>query len=237
MSYSSALVLCAAVALTGLAAATARAAAPEHIVASYDAFKDGLHVALIHETFERKDKTYRIVAETHAAGLLALVQKESIRSASSGAVTRHGLRPDRFEASRGDPARTVSAEFDWHAERLIMRFNGRTETAALAAGTQDRLSVMYQFMFAPLDKLKQLVFAMTNGQKVERYRYSIGAGGELDTALGRLATLHLVKERAPGENGVEIWVAPQHNFLPVRVLIEETDGSRLEQVITRLEVR
>ena len=106
----------------------------------------------------------------------------------------------------------------------------------LAPGTQDRVSIMYQFMFMAPEKLQRLEFTMTNGRKLDRYRYTVSSGVEIDTPLGRMTTLHLVKQHRPDESGTEIWLSPQHRYLPVRVLVLEEDGSRYEQFITRLDI-
>jgi len=78
---------------------------------------------------------------------------------------------------------------------------------------------------------------MTNGRKLDNYLYEIHHGVEIDTPLGRMKTLHLVKQHRPDESGIEIWLAPQHRYLPVRLLVLEKGGSRYEQVITALEIK
>jgi hypothetical protein len=96
---------------------------------------------------------------------------------------------------------------------------------------------MYQFMFLPAERLSNLAFHMTNGKKVEAYRYQLAGQETLNTALGKLATVHLIKQREAGDNAVEVWLAPEYHHLPVKVLIVENDGSKYEQTITRIEVR
>jgi hypothetical protein len=78
---------------------------------------------------------------------------------------------------------------------------------------------------------------MTNGRKVDQYRYTPGQDTALDTPLGRLAVLHLVKQHAAGETATEIWLAPDRAMMPVKVRITEDDGSRFEQVIVQLELQ
>jgi hypothetical protein len=46
-----------------------------------------------------------------------------------------------------------------------------------------------------------------------------------------------VKQHRPDESGTEIWLAPQHRYLPIKMLILEEDGSRYEQVVTKLEIK
>jgi hypothetical protein len=232
--------LCQAATLLLLAGACAAAdsTTPLFAAASYDVYRNGWRVAIVSESFEAKDGTYRIVSESRAVGLLALLEKHTLRFASSGSVTPSGLRPQHFEGKRSDAdSRQVRADFGWEAGQLTITHDGRSETLALPPGTQDRISSMYQFMFLPRDKLQRLEFFMTNGRKLDHYLYTVLPGGELDTRLGRIDTLHLVKQHRADESGAEIWLAPQHRYLPVRLLIQEEDGTRYEQVITRLEIK
>jgi len=214
----------------------ARAAAPAALSASYDVSFNGLPIGITQERFEAANNTYRIVSESNAVGLLALFRRNSATLVSNGQLLEHGLRPESFEGNdNNDDSRRVSARFDWAGKRLTLTHEGRTETAPLPPGTQDRISLLYQFMFVAFDGLGHLDVAMTNGRKLDQYRYLITPNVELDTPLGRMKTLHLVKQRQPDESAAEIWLAPQHHFFPVKVLIVEKDGSRYEQVITKLE--
>jgi hypothetical protein len=234
------LALCQAAMMLALAGAcgAAETTAPLSAAARYDVFRNGWRVAVVSETFEAKDGAYRIVSESRAVGLLALVEKHTLRFVSSGVLTPSGLRPQHFEGKRGDAdSRQVRADFDWQTGQLTIVHDGRTETFALPAATQDRISSMYQFMFLSREGLQRLEFPMTNGRKLDNYVYTVQPGGDLDTRLGRMATLHLVKQHRADENVAEIWLAPQYRFLPVKLLIQEEDGTRYEQVITSLELR
>ncbi len=214
------------------------AAPPASITASYNVYQNGLSVAVMQESFERNGARYQIVSESSPAGLLALLARTRIKVNSRGTVTPAGLRPEHFDYERRDDAsKNVSAAFDWRVKQLHLTFDGRSETIALPPGTQDRVSLMYQFVFLPAEKLGNLAYPMTNGRKIENYRYHLAGAEVIDTPLGELNTLRLVKQREPGDTAVEVWLAPEHNFFPVRLLILENDGSRFEQVITRLEFK
>jgi len=234
------LALCQAAMMLALAGAcgAAETTAPLSAAARYDVFRNGWRVAVVSETFEAKDGAYRIVSESRAVGLLALVEKHTLRFVSSGVLTPSGLRPQHFEGKRSDAdSRQVRADFDWQTGQLTIVHDGRTESFGLPAATQDRISSMYQFMFLSREGLQRLEFPMTNGRKLDHYVYTVQPGGDLDTRLGRMATLHLVKQHRADENVAEIWLAPQYRFLPVKLLIQEEDGTRYEQVITSLELR
>jgi len=221
-----------------LAAGSTFAAPPTAVKAHYEVHKDGLHVATVSEAFEQRGSSYSIISESNPAGLLAIFVRTRIKVTSTGSVTPAGLRPDQLEYGRLDDAsKNVSARFDWKTDQLGMSFDGRTETIALPKDTQDRLSLMYQFMFLPADRLANLAFHMTNGRKIEAYRYQLAGQETLNTALGKLNTVHLIKQREAGDNAVEVWLAPEYHHLPVKVLIVENDGSKYEQTVTRIETR
>lgn len=223
--------------LTLLLPAALALAAPNSVHAQYEVSLNGLPVGIMQDVFEIRDGRYSIVSETHATGVLALVQRRPARVTSSGEVVRAGLRPLAFEATRGNSdARRVRADFDWNAHTLTLTHDGRSETAALPPGAQDRLSVMYQFLFLNADQVSALKFAMTNGRKIDQYRYATGPDTTLDTPMGRLAVIHLVKQRAAGDTATEIWLAREHAMLPVKMRIIEDDGSRYEQVIVKIEM-
>lgn len=218
--------------------ATAAVTAPQSVQAQYDLSMNGAAIAVMQETFEVRNGAYQAVSETRAIGVFALAQRRPGRATSSGEVGSNGLRPKTFDGTRGTgDARRVHAEFDWTANALTMSHDGRSETATLPAGTQDRLSVMYQFLFLDPAKLKGLAFAMTNGRKLDQYRYDIGTDTAIDTPLGRLAVIHLIKQHAAGETATEIWLAREHQLMPVKMRIVEDDGKRYEQIISRLEIR
>jgi hypothetical protein len=213
------------------------APAPRAIAAHYDVYMNGVHIAEMTETFESANGEYRLVSESHAVGLLALFHRRPARFVSSGRLGRSGLQPQRFDGQRGDrESRRVRGEFDWTAGRLTIEHDGRTEHLPLSPGTQDRLSVMYQFMFLAPAGPHELSISMTNGRKLDRYRYAIRPGTEIDTPLGRLATVHLVRQRRQDENATEVWLSPEHRHLPVKMTIVEENGSRYEQVATRIEI-
>jgi hypothetical protein len=199
---------------------------------------NGLNVAVINETYQAEDGAYRLTSNSTPMGIFTLVQKLAVRFVSTGAVTPGGLRPQRFEGRRGTgETPEVTADFDWSAAQLRMTHEGRNQTVPLAPGTQDRLSVMYEFMFLAPTASGAMDVAVTNGRRVDRYTYAVTRDVEQDTPLGRLKTVHLVKQREPGDPRNEIWLSPEHGYVPVRMIIVERDGTRYEQLATRLDLQ
>ncbi len=214
----------------------AACAAPDAVSATYSVIRAGLHIATTQESFERTGSQYRVSSDSNPVGLAALFVRKRIKVLSSGTVTPAGLHPQQFEYGDGD--KSVSATFDWKSQRLHMTFDGRNETIALPQGTQDRLSLMYQFMFLPVDKVKTIPIQMTNGKKIESYLYQVTDSGSAETPLGKMNAVHLVKQRDAGDNNqIEVWLATERHFVPIKILVVESDGARYEWIITRLEFK
>lgn len=217
--------------------ALTQAAPPVSASINYNLFKSGQQVGVVSETFLRKGNRYEILSETKAIGIFALFAKGNIKLISRGEITKDGLRPLHFEHHRGsDPDKLIVADFDWRKRILTMKYDGKTETATLAPGTQDRISRMYQFMFAP-PQGKELTFHMTNGRNLELYEYLLADETPLETAAGKFNTLHYSKQHKADEDGTELWLSSENHYLPVRVLITETEGGKMEQKLTQLRIK
>lgn len=211
---------------------------PTTVSAEYNVYWNGIHVAVMTESFEASNGAYRIVSESQPVGLVALFVRQPLRLVSSGRVTASGLQPRHFEGKRGDSdPRRATADFDWTAGHLTLTRDGKSEQLKLPPATQDLLSAMYQFMFLELENLQRFELAMTNGRKLNQHWYVVRSGVEIDTPLGRMTTVHAVKQHRPDESGAEMWLAPQHRHLPVRMLVQEEDGGRYEQVLVKFELK
>ena len=65
------------------------------------------------------------------------------------------------------------------------------------------------------------------------------AGREvLKTPAGEFETLKLVKRKSnPEDRSTELWLALRQHHLPVRVLVVEKDGTRIDQIANRVSAQ
>lgn len=212
----------------------ALAATPHQITATYSLTRQSQKIGTVTEIFKQADGRYQLDSVTSAVGIYALFMKGKIHLISNGEVTAQGLRPLHFEHQRAaDPAKTVQADFDWEKMNVTHSFDGRVENITLEPGTQDRLSLQYQFIFAPPGKEDIRLF-MTTGKKLNLYQYKLAEEERITTPAGQFQTIHLVKQRTADEDGTEIWLAKKRHFFPVRIVIEEHNGGKLEQNLISL---
>jgi Protein of unknown function (DUF3108) len=211
--------------------ACAHAAPPAHVEIDYDVLRNGSSMAEVVDRFEHDGRTYRVVEEWHGKGLFALLG--GITRTSSGTIGSGALRPLEFSDVRTgrDPVRAV---FDWKVRNLKLEANGKTRTEPMPEHAQDKLSMLYSFAFDPPGAAPVTINA-TDGKGVSHYVFEATGLQEIDTPAGRLDALRLVKRKDdPDDHGTEIWLARRYGYLPVRVLVTDKDGTRIDQVATRI---
>lgn len=216
------------------AQAAASAMPPRHAEITYELLRDGKDVARIVDRFEHDASTYRLEETWKGDGIYALFGQAE--RSSRGTIGPHGLRPLEFEDQRSGRA-TASAKFDWKAKTLTLQYRDGPETRPLPENCQDKLSFTYAFAF-DVPGSKPVTVHATDGRGVTTYVFQAEGRVRLKTPAGDFEALRLVKRKdSPGDKGTEIWLAVDRGYLPMRILVTEKDGTRLDQVATRVETR
>lgn len=200
--------------------ATAAGAPPKQVEIGYTVERGGMPLAEISQKLEHDGRSYQIQETWKGKGMFAL-RGEAKRS-SRGAVAADGLRPRAFEDHRpGKDPRKV--EFDAAARKPTLE-------------QQDRLSFVWSFAFAP--PKGPVTVDVSDGKGTTRYTYQPAGRERLKTPAGEFDALKLVKRRDnPGDRETEIWLAADRQYIPVRVLLIEKDGTRLDSVASSLSLK
>jgi hypothetical protein len=208
---------------------------PKNIQLEYDVARNGKPFAQVTESFTQNGKQYRIKSVTKGLGIYALLGDRILTS--SGAVTKDGLKPSRFELHQGTNAKkTLITDFNWAKNVLNMQVKDEIKTEKLQQGTQDLASYVYQFMFNPPTKdiVKVIV---TTGKKLNQYQYKVVARDlKLDIAKASYKTLHISNEAAADEEKKQLWLAQDQYYVPVRYILTDEHGDDFEQTLTKIHV-
>jgi hypothetical protein len=223
----------------GLLTANMAFALPKNIQLEYELKRDGKLFAKVKETFSQNGKQYNIKSVTKGIGIYALMGERV--ATSTGAVSKVGLKPSRFELRQGKSAKkNLITNFNWAKSLLNMQVKGETKTEKLDAGTQDLASYPYQFMYSPASQLSgqdQINITLTTGKKLSQHVYKVVARGEkLDAANKTFKTLHIANQAATGDDKKQLWLAEEQFYLPVRYMLTDEDGNSFEQTLTKIHV-
>ena len=174
--------------------------------------------------------TIRSVSET--TGLVALFRSARVIQNSEGSLSPAGLVPHEFRIERNGVAETAS--FDWKGGRVTLSAGG-TCTPASMAGTQDILSLFYQFGLLANRPAAAEVSVVT-GRKCERYAFEWLGEERLSLAFGEQRVLHLRSGGAAGGEATEVWIGLDLAGLPLKIRHVDRKGDSFDQVAQQIEI-
>jgi hypothetical protein len=178
-----------------------------------------------------KDNSYQLKQEVRHVLLGSRSQT------SAGSLSPLGLLPLRF----GDKFKQeVAAHFE--RDKGLVSFSANTPSQSLQDGAQDRLSLFVQLaglmsgspQFQQVGQ--QISFQVVSARSAEVWSFSVEKTETLQLPIGRIPTLKL--RRVPVQQydqSVEMWLSPQHGFLPARVRIVQTNGDALDQQLRQVQ--
>jgi hypothetical protein len=197
---------------------------------------DKFDVGRTQQTWVIDDDRYRLTSISQTTGLAAWFSRQRLDYVSRGKLTPSGLRPEFFATERERRGKTeaVAAKFDWNA--LTVVFGEPPQNAMLPIDAQDIVSFMYQLGFMQLAP-GRIELPIVSGWKFERYQLDIGPEEQLQTPFGTLRAVPVKQVRRPGEESVELWLAPEYRWVPVRIRFFDRDGEFSgEQLVSEIRV-
>jgi hypothetical protein len=171
--------------------------------------------------------SYRLRVE----GVLGVLESE-------GGGDDAGIAPSR-SVEHGAAGGEVAVRFNRETQRI--ESGPLSSSATLYQGSQDRASVLMQLAgigLAEPDQMQDVIDIVVGGiGGAQIVRFQVLGTEELATGAGTLSALHLVQLAGAGERRVELWLAPQQQWLPVQLRVTEPDGTVANQVVTSIEVQ
>ena len=160
---------------------------------------------------------YTITSILSPQGMASLFFSGQLVQMSRGRIVATGLQPEEFWDQR-DNKRSQS-RFNYATQTVLTESSKGARTFPLPAGLQDVQSLLFQLALTapPAMESDNAVF---NGKKVRSYRYRLVGEENLDTALGALRTLHIVRVTETSAERFEIWLAVDRYYLPVKLATE-----------------
>lgn len=207
----------------------AGAAPPARLELAWELTKDGSPIADIVQTLDHSRGKYEITEKWRGRGLYRLMG--NVTRHSRGEVGLEGLRPAEYTDERTGRD-TERAIFDWKAKTVTYQYKGPATTTALPANPRDRLQFLLQFAFNP-PKGEQVALDVIDGRGISDQVYRVEGRERLKTPAGEFDSVKLVR-RKEGSERAEIWLAADRGYLPVRILVIDKKGARLDQVVTRI---
>jgi len=217
--------------LLSFAAAARAAELPPRLELTYLMTRNGSPLAEVVERLEYGAGNYQLTETWKGKGLYSLLG--AARRTSRGSIAGATLRPSEFSDERSGRD-TARAWFDWSAQSLSMQYQGKKAVEPLPPDAQDRLSFLLALSLLPGNG-DSASYTIADGKGLSRHAYKVEGRERIRTPAGEFDAVKVARERAGGDaETAELWLAVEHGNVPVRLLVVEKDGTRLEQVATRI---
>lgn len=190
------------------------------------------------QTWEVSGDGYQLASASETTGIVELFRAQRHTFLSRGKVTARGLQPETFLMSRTRRGRTdeARATFDWNAGEIHTGKPPAERTTALPANSQDVVSFMYQLALAPPPP-GRIRLSVTNGSRFETYDLDVLNEERVETPLGVLRALPIRQARQPGAESVELWLAVEYGYLPVKLRFYDREGQPSgEQIVDEIQI-
>jgi hypothetical protein len=154
---------------------------------------------------------------------------------SQGRIGASGLEPVRYTEQVRSKA-PLATNFNRDLSDPTVSFSASTSTYHLPPDAQDRASVIFQLAavvrnsptaYKPGDMIQ---IPLAGVRVLEPWNFKVGEMEWLETGLGRVQALYLVREPHPESNDkkVELWFAPDYEWLPVHIVYTEKNGDSID---------
>lgn len=159
-----------------------------------------------------------------------------LKNRSEGIIDEFGLAPLRFHEKRFRKKPTA-ANFDRAAKKIS--FENDKMVYPLRGGEQDRGSAQWQLAavarasperFVPGSEWK---FFVVGRKDAEVWTFKVVKRETIRTGMGNLQAVHFSKAPPPDdkEQKLDLWLAPEHEWYPVKLRFSDEDGEFVEQTI------
>ncbi|WP_310644796.1 DUF3108 domain-containing protein [Limnohabitans sp.] len=156
---------------------------------------------------------------------------------STGTLGPEGLMPTRF----GDKSRSeLAAHFQ--RDKNIISFSANSPSVPLLKGAQDRLSVIIQLGAllagdpARYPTGTMLSFQTASQREAEVWQFSVEKEETLQLPYGSVVAVKLNRSpRREFDQRIEVWLAPEFGYLPVRLRVTNANGDWIDQTLKGVE--
>ena len=178
--------------------------------------------------------TYSVTTETRAA-----IFGKILEAGSHGLIDNYGLAPLQYDEKPRNKAGTQT-RFDRETKQIT--FSSSNDNYPIHGGEQDRTSVVWQLVSVARASPKKFtpksewVFFVAGRRDAEKWTFTVEEKVTLATPMGNIVTVHLIKAPPPDskDQRLDIWLAPEMEWYPVRLKFSDADGDTIDQNLDQI---
>lgn len=179
-------------------------------------------------------RNFSVTSETRAKLLGKILDART-----EGTVDDYGLAPVSFNEKRFSKAATATS-FDRNAR--VISFSAVDGTHPMQGGEQDRNSIVWQLVSvaraapARFKPGSEWNFVVAGQRDADHWTFKVGKTEKLSTPAGELDAVQVTRLPPDGKGQqLDLWLAPQRDWYPVRVRFSDDSGDYIDQRLERIE--
>jgi hypothetical protein len=203
----------------------------------YNVFRSGMKVAKMKRKLSRMPHESVLYSETKTTGLISLFKKVHIIEKSVWKTVNGKLMPQIYEYQNSRNDRDVIVKFDWENKLITNSVNGESWNMPTEEGILDKLLYQYSIMIDLMQGKSDLVYRIADGGREKTYTFETVGEEIINTPLGKLRTIKLIRKRSDSDRQSIFWSAPEMNYLPVKLLIIDDDEKTEVLIHSLVEIK
>jgi len=192
----------------------------------------------LNKTHDKNNRIeYHFKSYSMSVGLLAFQKDETRDEQSRGFIENNLIKPEKYNFLQlldKEIQRDVSIIFDWGTKTAINNHKHQDShwKMSITAGTMDKLSYQLALMLKLADNpKKQFSFNIADGGRLKEYQFKILGEERVYTSLGSYTTIKIEHQRYQKNKNITLWCAPELNFMPVKILQEESGKPNIRSTL------
>ncbi|MFC5472393.1 DUF3108 domain-containing protein [Paraherbaspirillum soli] len=185
-------------------------------------------------TWQTDGGSYVINGEAGALFITALDFK------SEGEIDSFGVAPVIYTEKR---FRKAATNTHFHRERNIISFSASTNSYPRTGGEQDRASIVWQLASIGRGDSEKFTAGavidvfVAGTRDAETWRIQVIGQEQITVGTGTIETWHVIRVPQPGsyEQRLDIWLAPDEQWYPIKLRFTETNGDFLDMSLSKLK--
>ncbi|MCU7798910.1 MAG: DUF3108 domain-containing protein [gamma proteobacterium symbiont of Lucinoma myriamae] len=171
---------------------------------------------------------YHFKSYSMPIGLLAFKKDETRDEQSEGSIIDGQIQPEHYtylQLRNDKKRRDVELTFDWLRKEVSNNHKHKNSKwhLSIPEHTIDKLSYQLALMLKLAnDPDKHFSFYVADGGKLKEYNFEVLREERVYTSLGSYKAIKIQHQRYKKGKNITLWCAPDLNYLPVKIIQEET---------------
>lgn len=184
----------------------------------YTVTTDGTRIGEYAMRIKQESNVYHLDSSLTPQGIAQLFAGGLYQQQSVFMIKKGKILPLIYSEQReGKEPENWSMKFDWAGMKITMPSG---EMVDMPRQPLDAAVAPIQVLLTPPSKSRNLDVNVVSDKGVRKHSFTRVGEAELETDIGTLNTvnIHQRKQGSEKENYVDIWLAPDHNWIPVKIV-------------------